>query len=162
VNTFKVLFFLIINLIINPATASDDNTDYNFVLPGKVGEVRLDDYKGKVVYLDFWASWCGPCQQSFPWMSAMQEKYQSQGFDVIAINLDVNSDDAYKFLKGNAPKFTIAFDKKGLTPRVYGVKGMPSSYIFNREGKLVYKHIGFNESDKPKLEQKLLEILRSK
>jgi cytochrome c biogenesis protein CcmG, thiol:disulfide interchange protein DsbE len=126
------------------------------------GQVSLGQFKGKVVYLDFWASWCGPCKQSFPWMNGMQEKYQSKGLDVIAINLDVNNEDAQKFLASTPAKFTVAFDAKGQTPRLYGVKGMPTSYLINRDGKIIFQHMGFNAADREKLEQKIQDALEDK
>ena len=134
----------------------------DFDLPGKQGNVKLSDRKGKLVYLDFWASWCGPCKQSFPWMNAMQEKYQSQGLEVIAINLDENNDDAQKFLAGTPAKFTVAFDSKGQTPTQYGVKGMPTSYLISRDGKIILQHMGFNAADRDKLELKIRESLEAR
>lgn len=125
------------------------------------GQISLSQFKGKVVYLDFWASWCGPCKQSFPWMNAMQEKFKSQGLEVVAVNLDENVGDANKFLAGTPAKFTVAFDAKGQIPRQYGVKGMPTSYLIDREGKIVYQHMGFNAKDRDVLEQKIRETLES-
>ncbi len=145
-----------------PLLAADNDIAPEFELPGKQSSVKLSDYKGKVIYLDFWASWCGPCKQSFPWMNAMQEKYHAQGFDVVAINLDAKNEDAEKFLTGTPAKFTVAFDSKGQTPRSYGVKGMPTSYLIGRDGKIVMQHMGFNASEKDKLEQKIQSLLDEK
>ena len=155
------LLTLMIYLTIN-ANAEDTNANLDFELPGKTSSVKLSDFKGKVVYLDFWASWCGPCKQSFPWMNAMQEKYRSQGLEIVGVNLDMNSDDAQKFLATTPAKFTIAFDNKGQTPKIYGVKAMPSSYVLSRDGKIIYQHMGFNDHEKDKLEQKLTGNLGAK
>jgi len=133
----------------------------DFELPGVSEKVKLSKAKGKLVYLDFWASWCGPCKQSFPWMNAMQEKYRAQGLEVIAINLDENNPDAQKFLASVPAKFTIGFDTKGATPESYGVKGMPTSYLIGRDGKVIFQHMGFNAADKDKLEQKIQSNLSS-
>ena len=70
----------------------------------------LSQYKGKVVLLDFWASWCSPCRRSFPWFIAMQNKYQQQGLEVIAVNIDVERSDADAFLAEFAVNFTIIYD----------------------------------------------------
>lgn len=112
-------------------------------------KVALQDLRNNYVYIDFWASWCGPCRQSFPWMNALQEKYKSKGLRVLAINLDMNRSDADKFLAEVPTQFQIAFDNKGLIPKLYAVKGMPSSFLIGPDGKIIFQHTGFmaNKSD---------------
>ena len=161
--TLNIVFFFFITLCSCIVHADNINqVAPDFELPGKVENVRLSDNKGKVVYLDFWASWCGPCKQSFPWMNAMQEKYKNKGFEIIAVNLDANNEDAQKFLISTLAKFTVAFDSKGQTPLKFGVKGMPTSYLIDREGKIVMQHMGFNATDREKLEQKIQNLLVEK
>jgi len=119
--------------------------------------------KGKSpILVDFWASWCGPCRQSFPWMNAIQEKYRSQGFEVIAVNLDANHEDAQKFLAATPAGFTVAFDSRGQTPRQYGVKGMPTSYLIGRDGKILSRHTGFNAADRDELEKMIRTSLEER
>jgi len=130
-----------------------------FDLAGKNGAVKLADLKGKTVYVDFWASWCGPCRQSFPWMNELQAKYAAQGLNVVAINLDSRSADAQKFLAAVPHDFTIAFDPKGQTPRQYGVKGMPTSFLVGKDGKILFQHTGFHSDKRDELEQKIREAL---
>lgn len=124
--------------------------------------VKLSGLRGKVVYVDFWASWCGPCRQSFPWMNDMQAKFAARGFHIVAINLDAKDADAQKFLAETAGKFQIAFDNKGVTPKLYGVKGMPTSYLIDREGRVVYEHAGFNLSKTGELEKQIEKLLDTK
>jgi thiol-disulfide isomerase/thioredoxin len=124
--------------------------------------VTLAASKGKVIYLDFWASWCGPCRQSFPWMNDMQAKYAAKGLVIVAVNLDANAADAKKFLDENPAKFQLAFDPKGVSPKQFSVKGMPTSYLIDREGKLVLEHVGFNPSKKDELENAFKKLLDSK
>jgi thiol-disulfide isomerase/thioredoxin len=163
INLFATIITLLALPLGNIAFAQDvTTTASDFDLPGKQANVKLSSSKGKLVYLDFWASWCGPCKQSFPWMNAMQEKYQAQGFEIIAVNLDANSDDAQKFLAATPAKFTVAFDNKGQVPKQYGVKGMPTSYLIGRDGKVAMQHMGFNASDRDKLEQKIQLLLEDK
>lgn len=138
-----------------------ENQAPDFDLPGKQVNVKLSNSQGKLVYLDFWASWCGPCRQSFPWMNTIQEKYRSQGFEVIAVNLDAQHEDAQKFLATTPAKFTVAFDSQGQTPRQYGVKGMPTSYLIGRDGKIIARHTGFSAADRDKLEQKIQTSLET-
>lgn len=108
-----------------------------------------------VVYLDFWASWCGPCKQSFPWMNAMQTQYGSKGLRVIAINLDQKPADGQRFLQSNRASFEVGWDPTGQTPRLYGVKTMPTSYLIDRQGKVIFKHAGFTTLDEAALEKQI-------
>lgn len=126
-----------------------------FELPGVDGTIKLDQYKGKLVYLDFWASWCGPCKRSFPWMAAMQKQYGAAGLQVVAVNLDARREDANVFLNSTPAGFTVAFDPSGATAQKYGIKGMPSSALIGRDGRLLAMHTGFNDADRAALEAQL-------
>ena len=134
----------------------------DFDLLGTQGTVKLSNTAGSVVYVDFWASWCGPCRQSFSWMNTTQEKYRSKGFKIIGVNLDANNEDARKFLAQIPAKFAIAFDSKGVTPKNYGVKGMPTSFLIGRDGKIISQHLGFKESDGENLEKQIQAALEAK
>ena len=134
----------------------------DFELPGEQGSVKLSKTAGSVVYVDFWASWCGPCRQSFSWMNDIQEKYRSQGLKIICVNLDAKNDDAKKFLSQLPAKFTIAFDPKGMVPKTYGVKGMPTSFLIGRDGKIIFQHLGFKEADRESLEKQIKVALEAK
>ena len=113
---------------------------------------KLSDYKGKLVYLDFWASWCIPCRKSFPWMNKIHEKFQKQGLEVIAVNLDKDSQLVSQFLKKYPALFKIAYDSSGNTAEQFHVKGMPTSFLISRDGKLLSVHMGFRKKDIAKLE----------
>ncbi|MES2741973.1 MAG: TlpA disulfide reductase family protein [Pseudomonadota bacterium] len=130
-----------------------------FDLQGVSGPVSLAAYQGKLVYVDFWASWCGPCRQSFPWMNEMQAKYGAQGLQVVAINLDAKNSDARAFLEANPAQFAVAFDPAGGVPRGYGLKGMPSSYLIGKDGKLIMEHMGFKAADRAVLEEAIKSAL---
>ena len=123
-------------------------------LPDTAGKpVNLDDFRGKVVYVDFWASWCGPCRHSFPWMNEMHDKYGPQGFAVLGVNLDEEASDAAGFLAKVPARFPIVYDKTGQTPTAYGVKGMPTSVLVGRDGKVLFQHIGFTKAGSAGLEE---------
>jgi thiol-disulfide isomerase/thioredoxin len=130
-----------------------------FDLPGLDGAVKLAKLQGKVVYVDFWASWCGPCRQSFPWMNDMQAKYGAKGLQIVGVNVDAKSDDARQFLTATPARFAIAFDPQGATPRSYGIKGMPSSVLIGPDGKVLLEHSGFREADRAELESKIQSAL---
>ncbi|MBL7003114.1 MAG: TlpA family protein disulfide reductase [Gammaproteobacteria bacterium] len=132
----------------------------NFSLVNAAGtQVSLNDYKGKVVLIDFWASWCIPCRLSFPWMNDMQQKYQRQGLEVVSINLDKEPAERQRFLKKYNAKFTVLIDAEGKTPEQYKVLGMPTSYLLNRSGEIVTKHIGFKQSKTTQYEAEILAEL---
>jgi peroxiredoxin len=160
-NLFAAILLVLANLVSSmTALALDEGAlAPDFELPGVQGTLKLSQLQGKAVYLDFWASWCGPCRESFPWMNAMQEKYRQQGLEVIAINLDERHDDAKKFLDKHATKFTVLFDPKGKTPSQFGVMGMPTSFIIGKSGKVLLQHAGFNDDERAELEQRLKSAL---
>ena len=131
-------------------------------LPGLKDAVNLAGLKGKVVYVDFWASWCGPCRQSFPFMNDLQARYRAQGLEILAVNLDARREDADKFLAAVPAQFTIAFDAKGDSARRFEVKGMPSSFLIGRDGKLVALHRGFKDDDRQQIEASIAQALAGK
>lgn len=130
-----------------------------FSLKSVRGTVDSAAYKGKIVYVDFWASWCVPCKQSFPWMNEMQSKYGERGFEVVAINVDAKQADADKFLAQIPAKFQVAFDAAGDTPKKFGVKAMPSAVIVGADGRVLHVHAGFRDSDKAALEAAIVAAL---
>lgn len=131
-----------------------------FELAGPGGAiVRLSDFKGKTVYLDFWASWCVPCRQSFPWMNEMQARYADKEFRVIGINVDKRDSDAARFLDKTPARFALAYDPAGTAPRAYDVKAMPSSVLIGRDGKVLAVHRGFADDDRAALEAQIRQAL---
>ncbi|WP_440876360.1 TlpA family protein disulfide reductase [Thalassotalea sp. PLHSN55] len=119
----------------------------------------LAKHQGKVIYLDFWASWCVPCRRSFPWMNKMQQRYGKDGLKILSVNLDAQADLAAKFLTENPAKFDIIYDPKGKIARYFKLKGMPSSFVFNRKGEIVSAHVGFTDKKKTTYEQEIVQLL---
>jgi thiol-disulfide isomerase/thioredoxin len=130
-------------------------------LPGLTHPVDLAALKGKVVYVDFWASWCGPCKQSFPFMNELQSKYRAKGLEIVAVNLDAKREDADRFLAQVPGQFTVAFDARGESARRFEVKGMPSSFLIGRDGKVLAAHKGFTEEDRAALESRIAHALEA-
>jgi peroxiredoxin len=122
--------------------------------------ISLASYRGKVVYVDFWASWCTPCKQSFPWMNEIQQRYRHRGLEIIAINLDSEKSDADNFLKKVRTDFTIAYDPSGKIAEKYHVQVMPSSYLISKNGDVVHLHRGFKAGDRQNMERKITEALK--
>lgn len=131
----------------------------SFELPGRAAVIRLNALRGKLVYLDFWASWCIPCRQSFPWMNQMQERYGASGLQIIAVNVDQKPDDAVAFLQVNPARFDIAFDPQGTVPKIYSIKGMPTSVLIGTDGNVLHVHSGFQLDQRDLLEQRLRQAL---
>lgn len=122
----------------------------------------LQEFRGKVVVLDFWASWCVPCRRSFPWMNSMQEKYGDEGLVIIGVNLDAVDADAQAFLQETPAEFRIVSDPQGTLAREHDVIAMPTSYIFDRDGNLVTRHLGFKVKRQEEYEALLVETLNRK
>ena len=103
-----------------------------------------DSLKGKVVILDFWASWCGPCAESFPVMDELQKKYQDQGLVILAVSVDEKVAKMATFLKKNPVTFTIVRDAEHKLVATAGPETMPTSFIIDRAGKVRFLHNGFH------------------
>lgn len=128
-------------------------------LEGVAGPVSLAALQGRVVLLDFWASWCPPCRQSFPWMDQMLARHGGAGLSVVAVNLDRQRGAAELFMRAVPSRATIAFDPAGDTPRRFGAKAMPTSFIIGRDGRVRLQHDGFREADQGPLEMALRQAL---
>ena len=124
--------------------------------------VVLDRLKGQVVYVDFWASWCGPCKRSFPWMNELAERYGDKGFTVVAVNVDKKREDAERFLAATPARFTVVYDAPGATPAAWAVKGMPSSYLVDRSGRVVMVEQGFRDEQKALVEQRIRVLVAAR
>ncbi|NOZ51773.1 MAG: TlpA family protein disulfide reductase [Gammaproteobacteria bacterium] len=122
-------------------------------------DINIGDFKGKVLYVDFWATWCPPCRKSFPWMEEMHQRYNDLGFEILAISLDNKRSVIDKFLKSVPTNFIIAHDAKGGSAQAFNVKGMPSSYLIDRKGNIRLSHMGFNSKDKIKLEAEIKALI---
>ena len=119
----------------------------------------LARHRGRVVIVDFWASWCKPCRQSIPWLNSMRERYGASGLTIIGVNVDAERRDADKFLRDVSIEFEIVFDPNGDLARQFKVQGMPSSYVFDRTGNLVETYVGFRDAKKDEHEAALRNLL---
>lgn len=119
----------------------------------------LRQYRGKVVYVDFWASWCGPCAQSFPFMNGLSRDLRSKGLSVVGINLDESPDEAKAFLARHRADFTVVADASGQCPQDFGVQAMPSSYLIDRDGVVRHVHLGFRPGEAEKFRAQVEQLL---
>jgi peroxiredoxin len=109
--------------------------------------LALDDLKGQVVLINFWASWCGPCRQEMPILDQLYRSYQAAGFTLLGVNVEPSAGDAQKFLKGTPVSFPILFDPQSKVSKLYEVSGMPSTIIVDRKGNVRYVHHGYKPGD---------------
>jgi len=129
-----------------------------FKLEGKLP----DALKGKIVIVDFWASWCQPCKESFPAMNDLQKQYGDQGLVIIAVNEDEEKSDMQDFLKANTAAFTVVRDAKQQLVAVAGIQTMPSSFILDDTGKVRFTHTGFHGTETRKEYGQQIEALLKK
>ena len=113
--------------------------------------LNLEDYRGKVVYVDFWASWCPPCLTSLPLLEELQREFGAKGFQVLAINVDRDPDAARGFMQKRKITYPSLSDPEGELPRRFGLETMPTSYLIDREGRIHWIHKGFKKGDFEKI-----------
>jgi len=127
--------------------------------PAGAGDFTLASLQGKVVYLDFWASWCGPCRVSFPQLEQLRRELGPRGFEVLAINVDEVEADARRFLEEVPVSYPVVRDGSGATPRSYGILGMPTGYLIDGSGTVRLVHQGYRKSDGELLRSHIIELL---
>jgi cytochrome c biogenesis protein CcmG, thiol:disulfide interchange protein DsbE len=120
----------------------------------------IKELHGKVVLLDFWASWCGPCRQSFPWMNEMEQRYGKDGFVVVAVNMDQDRALAEQFLAATPAKFRISYDPKGDLATQLNVTSMPTSFVIDRRGQIREQHKGFRDAQRAAREASIVQLLK--
>lgn len=129
----------------------------DFTLKSTDGKnIRLSEYRGDVVLINFWASWCGPCLQEMPILSDLHKRYQSLGFTVLGVNVEEDSSDARRLLGKMPVSFPVLLDNTSAVSKQYDVVAMPSTVIVDRNGNMRYLHKGY----KPGLEDVYLQQVR--
>lgn len=128
-------------------------------LQGK-GQVSLSDHKGKVIYLDFWASWCGPCVSAIPQINGLAKEFPEDRFQVIAVNVDSKPDKALRFLKKTPVEYPSGSDPKGRLPSAFGLESMPSSYLIDQDGVVRYVHKGFRKGDMEQIRSEVSKLVK--
>jgi thiol-disulfide isomerase/thioredoxin len=114
---------------------------------------------GKVLYVDFWASWCGPCIESMPFMDKMNDQLKAKGFELIAVNVDEERADADEFLAKRPVRFTVAANPDGNCPSSFGVMAMPSSYLIDKKGIIRHVQLGFRKGEAADIRKKVEALL---
>jgi len=120
----------------------------------------LKPYGGKVILIDFWASWCAPCRRSFPWMNELQQRFEQSGLVIIAVNVDQDRALADAFLRQVPGRFQLEFDATGGVAEQFQVRGMPTSFLIDRRGRIRAHHAGFRDSQIAAREQLIQQLLQ--
>ena len=167
----KVNFLLKISIAVTLAAslttarlASADHLDQisaSCMLTDMEGEpmLELNELKGKVIYVDFWASWCPPCIKSFPFLNQLEAELKNEGLHVIGVNLDEKLTDAQEFLEKFPVNFSIAADPSKQCAKEFDVMAMPTSYIIDRKGNIRHIHKGFRPDETQQLRTLVTELL---
>lgn len=130
----------------------------DFALKSSTGEnLRLSEYRGDVVMINFWATWCGPCRQEMPLLDELYARYQRVGFNLLGVNIDDDSRRAMQMIEELGVSFPVLFDARKEVSKLYEVEAMPVTVLVDREGKVRYIHHGY----KPGYEDKYLDQIRS-
>jgi peroxiredoxin len=147
------------------ATALGDGSKApDFKLPSLDGgkALALTAYRGKVVYLDFWASWCPPCLTSLPLLEELRKEFPADQFQILAVNVDQDVAKARKFLQKTGVGYPSATDPKGRLPEMFGVETMPTSFLIDRNGVIRYVHHGFRKGDVGPLRERIAQLVAAR
>jgi peroxiredoxin len=133
----------------------------DFTLKSNAGEnLRLSEYRGEVVLINFWASWCGPCRQEMPLLSELHDKYHALGFTVLGVNVEADTRKARKLLEEQPVSFPVVFDSDSVVSKQYNVVAMPSTVLVDRDGNLRYLHKGYKPGLENVYQQQVRDLIR--
>ena len=139
-------------------------TAKNFTLPDLDGKPhKLSDYRGKVVLVNFWATWCPPCRREMPSMERLSQRLKDQPFVILAINQQEDPEQVFVFTGqlDPSPTFPILFDRNSKVANAWGVQGLPASFIVDKQGRVVYRAMGGREFDHPEIERAIRALLKN-
>lgn len=161
-NIVKTLFLIVSLIASNIGMASSITGDASdFTLKSRAGKnIKLSEYRGDVIMVNFWASWCGPCRQEMPALEHLYKKYQDLGFVILGVNLDEDSSKAAGLLTKIPVSFPILYDNTNKVAKQYDVKAMPTTFLIDRNGKLRYVHIAYKPGYEAKYEREIKTLVR--
>ena len=122
--------------------------------------ITLEQFRGKVVFLNFWALWCGPCREELPELDRLYRKYGKEGLEVIGICMETSEARVISFLRKVRVTFPILMDKNGDTAEAYRFSGLPSGFIIGRDGVIRHRHTGYGRELLPEYEKEIMELLK--
>lgn len=144
------------NAAVTPSTGAPD-----FTLPSLGGpNLRLQEQRGRVVMINFWASWCGPCRVEMPHLARLYEQYRKAGFTVLAVNIDEDPHKAASLARQLGMRFPVLLDTDKKVSRLYDLSTMPSTVLVDRDGRVRYVHRGYRDGYEDTYDQQIRELLR--
>jgi peroxiredoxin len=153
-----LILALLITVTPLASALTDSGPAANFTLKSASGEnIRLSEYRGQVVLINFWASWCGPCRQEMPHLESIYRKFEPLGFTVFGVNVEQDRRMADKVLRDIPVSFPILFDNENQVSELYGVDAMPATILVDRDGKIRHMHRGY----KPGYEQEYAKQIKA-
>lgn len=160
-----IKLFVVIAVLLasnNVSAVELEDTVPDFTLKSMNGEnLRLEEYRGKVVLINFWASWCGPCRQEMPILQKIHDRYEPLGFTVLGVNVDEKQEKARRIVERLDVDFPLLLDTDQLVSEAYDVNAMPYSVLVGRDGKINYIHRGYKPGDENQYVNRLKQLLRA-
>jgi peroxiredoxin len=148
-------------LVVSSLVSASTTVAPSFTLPSRSGDtVSLEQLHGKVVMLNFWASWCGPCRTEMPLLEQMHKRYSSLGFTLLGVNVEANTADAERWLKDTPVSFPVLFDRDSKVSKLYNVSAMPSTVFIDRKGNIRYLHKGYKPGDESEYLNQVRALLK--
>ena len=166
-NVFKLCLYLSIACLLWPGAAApaseiaSGQAAPGFTLKSLGGKnLSLREFRGRVVMINFWATWCGPCRQEMPLLDQMHKRYSSLGFTLVGVNVDANSKDAEEWLSKTPVSFPVLFDRESKVSKLYDVSAMPSTVFIDRQGNVRYLHRGYKAGDEGEYLNQIRALLK--
>ena len=148
-------------LLVAGASADSAEPAPDFTLKSTTGDnLRLSEYRGQVVMLNFWASWCGPCRQEMPLLDELHQRYSKAGFTILGVNVENNPEAAQRALQEIPVTFPILFDNDGTVSKLYDISAMPTTYLLDRDGKVRYLHKGYKPGYEIDYRRQIKELIK--
>jgi peroxiredoxin len=159
---FAALLFLIF-LPIRARSAQNGAVAPSFSLVDRTGQtISLEHFKGKIIFLGFWGTWCAPCREELPALDKLYAKYRKAGLEVIGISIKSSRSDVEKFLRNVPVNFHILLDGDDKAGDAYRVSSLPTGFLIDKNGVIRYKHMGFGDEFLPLYEKEIVELLKEK
>lgn len=158
-NLIAVLFFSMLPSMVFATT--DARPAENFTLKSAQGSnIRLSEYRGQVVLINFWASWCGPCRQEMPHLDELQKKYEALGFTVFGVNVEQDRKMADQVLRDIPVTFPILFDEHNTVSELYDIDAMPTTVLVDRSGDIRFLHRGYKSGYEDEYERQIRSLIK--